>query len=220
MNDWTIFELQVYPEAAMQWNALSTSILLVLSAASCTKQPELTDSASSTQPVASNMRPSEPTDSSGSARPRIPDNKQCKAATDCFVASSCLGCNRCFSSDPTLPIGLDCAAKCIPDGPLTCVCLESRCVVVRPEPRKITLEEVNKTPCKKDADCVMAPIPCQSGCGHPAINKSSPLYEPFIRQIRIDDPCCKPNSRCPVATCAQTMVNGRCDNGRCVLTRD
>jgi len=86
-----------------------------------------------------------------------------------------------------------------------------------PKPKQISLADVNATPCTTDSDCGMAPIPCQSGCGHPPVNLRSPLYDDFIRQIRRDDPCCRPDSGCRVTACAQQRNWPFCQAGVCKL---
>jgi hypothetical protein len=84
-------------------------------------------------------------------------------------------------------------------------------------PAAVTLAQVNATPCAADSDCAIAPEPCQSGCGHPAVNSASPLYAGYLKHLEATNPCCRPVNDCPRTACAQTMTRPVCVAGRCEL---
>jgi hypothetical protein len=81
----------------------------------------------------------------------------------------------------------------------------------------VTLAQVNATPCTADSDCAIAPEPCQSGCGHPAVNAASPLFAGYLKHLEATDPCCRPGNECPRTACAQTLTRPVCTAGRCEL---
>ncbi len=51
----------------------------------------------------------------------------CTSDQQCNLASSCLGCNRCYRVDPAARAGLDCEAICRPRTDLGCACIAGRC---------------------------------------------------------------------------------------------
>lgn len=141
--------------------------------------------------------------------------KTCTADRDCFVSHACLACGGCYSQDPIAGLGYDCEAVCRVPPHAACACVNRQCERRDREP-EVTLDQVNATPCTKDGDCGISPTPCQSGCGHPPIHLASPHYPAFIQAVQ-RDPCCRPESRCPVTACVQELTVPVCRDGRCEL---